>query len=42
MGLALIKADEGEDMSTFRKVGLLRWVKPELFFGTDEQLVVMV
>ncbi|KAK0627292.1 heterokaryon incompatibility protein-domain-containing protein [Immersiella caudata] len=41
MGLALVK-NEDSDKNTFRRVGLIRWVKPDIFFGVEEQVVVVL
>ncbi|KAK0648111.1 heterokaryon incompatibility protein-domain-containing protein [Cercophora newfieldiana] len=42
MGLALVENEEPSGTNTFRRVGLIRWVKSEVFLGVEEQAVVIV
>jgi hypothetical protein len=43
MGLALVKNEDTDtNTNTFTRVGLLRWMKPALFLGCEEQLHVII
>lgn len=42
MGLGLVKIGEEEDKKVFKRLGLVRWVRKDLFFGKEVSTIKII